>query len=339
MATHPQAMRSARSSSPPAYSEDSTSDTIGESNEGARAATRSSARSGELSRGLGWFSIALGAAELLAPRQVAQAIGVNDDHASLLRLMGVREIASGVGLLMQPNNPAWLQARVAGDALDLALLGAAMSGTYADRSKIAGAAITVAGVTALDVMAARELSQQTGATDTVVTVLKSIAINRPAQELYDEWRKFEQLPRIMRHLESVQEIGDGRSHWIAHAPGGTVVEWDAEVIADEPAKLLAWRSLPDAEIENMGTIRFEEMPAKRGTMLRVELEYRPPGGKLGAAIAKLLGEEPAVQMQEDLRRFKQRMETGEVSTTRSQSSGTRSVLYRFISRKEPANES
>lgn len=340
MATQPEEMRSARSS-PPTYLDEQESVSATESGgmEQTGSATQSSLRSGELSRGLGWFSIALGAAELLMPRQVARVIGVSEDNATLLRMMGAREIAAGVGLLMQPQNPAWLKARVAGDALDLTLLGAAMSRDDADRMRLAGAAITVAGVTAIDVMAARELDRQTGASDTIVDIVKSIAINRPAQELYDEWRKFEQLPQIMRHLESVQELGDGRSHWIARAPGGTVVEWDSEVIADEPGKLLAWRSLPNAEIENMGTIRFEPMPGKRGTLLRVELEYRPPGGKLGATLAKLLGEEPEVQMQEDLRRFKQRMETGEVSTTRSQSAGRRSVLYRFISRKEPANES
>jgi uncharacterized membrane protein len=115
------------------------------------------------------------------------------------------------------------------------------------------------------------------------------------------------------------------------------VEWQAEVIADEPGRLLAWRSLPGSQVENMGSVRFEPAPGGRGTLLTVELEYRPPIGTLGRQIARLFGEEPDLQMKEDLRRFKQLIETGEIPTTHSQSAGPRSLKYRLLSTKEPAH--
>jgi uncharacterized membrane protein len=145
-----------------------------------------------------------------------------------------------------------------------------------------------------------------------------IAIDRPPNELYDFWRKLENLPRFMRHLESVRQTGQNRSHWRAKAPAGTSVEWEAEIVDDRPAELISWRSLPGADIDNSGSVRFERAPGGRGTFVRVKMQYDPPGGFFGASIAKLLGEEPAVQVQRDLFRFKQVMETGQVVTTEGQ---------------------
>jgi uncharacterized membrane protein len=116
----------------------------------------------------------------------------------------------------------------------------------------------------------------------------------------------------MTHLQSVQLTGEKRSHWVAKAPAGTAVEWDAEVTHDQPHALIAWRSLAGADVANSGSVRFERAPGSRGTIVRVELYYNPPGGVLGAMVAKLFGEEPAQQLQDDLRRFKQIMEIGEV---------------------------
>jgi uncharacterized membrane protein len=116
----------------------------------------------------------------------------------------------------------------------------------------------------------------------------------------------------MAHLESVQVLDDRRSHWKAKAPAGTTVEWDAETIEDRPNELIAWRSLPDATVPNSGTVRFKDAPGDRGTEVLVQLSYQPPGGKVGALIAKLFGEEPKQQVKGDLRRFKQVMETGEI---------------------------
>ena len=154
-----------------------------------------------------------------------------------------------------------------------------------------------------------------------VKVEKSVTINRSPEELYRYWRNFENLPRIMSHLESVHVTGEGRSHWVAKGPAGTTVEWDAEVYNEKENELIAWRSLEGADVDNAGSVHFTPAPGGRGTEVRVVLKYDPPAGKVGAAVAKLLGEEPSGQVQEDLRRFKQFMETGETPTTEGQPSG------------------
>ncbi|HYO64384.1 MAG TPA: SRPBCC family protein [Pyrinomonadaceae bacterium] len=154
-----------------------------------------------------------------------------------------------------------------------------------------------------------------------VKVEKSVIINRSPEELYSYWRNFENLPRIMSHLESVHTTGEGRSHWVAKGPAGTTVEWDAEVYNEKENEMIAWRSLEGADVDNAGSVHFTPAPGGRGTQVRVVVKYDPPAGKVGAAVAKLLGEEPSGQIQEDLRRFKQFMETGETLTTEGQSSG------------------
>jgi uncharacterized membrane protein len=146
-------------------------------------------------------------------------------------------------------------------------------------------------------------------------------INKAPEELYRFWRNFENLPRFMNHLESVTPLGGDRSHWVAKAPAGARVEWDAEVYNEKENELIAWRSLEDADVNNAGSVRFRRAPNGRGTEVKVVLNYEPPGGKIGAAIAKLFGEEPGQQIEEDLHRFKQLMEAGEVPTTAGQSSG------------------
>lgn len=143
-------------------------------------------------------------------------------------------------------------------------------------------------------------------------VKKAITINHPPEVIYSYWRNFENLPSFMNHLEAVQVTGDRRSHWKTKAPAGTTVEWDAEITQDEPNQLIAWRSLDGADVENSGTVRFKPAPGGRGTEVHVELHYDAPGGPIGALIAKLFGEEPAQQVSDDLRAFKQIIETGQV---------------------------
>jgi len=140
---------------------------------------------------------------------------------------------------------------------------------------------------------------------------KSVTINRPRDDVYKFWRDFENLPSFMQHLVSVTTSGDGRSRWVAKAPAGTV-EWTAELIEDRAGRLISWRSLPGSEISNEGSVRFADAPTDRGTEVRVELSYDAPGGSAGALVAKMFGEEPNQQLRDDLRRFKQVMETGEV---------------------------
>lgn len=154
-----------------------------------------------------------------------------------------------------------------------------------------------------------------------VKVEKSITINKSPEELYRFWRNFENLPRFMDHLESVKTMGDKRSHWVAKAPAGTTVEWDAEIFNEKENEMIAWRSLEGADVDNVGSVHFRLAPGGRGTEIKVSLKYDPPGGVVGAAIAKLFGEEPSQQIEEDLRRLKQVMETGVTPTIAGQSSG------------------
>ncbi len=152
-------------------------------------------------------------------------------------------------------------------------------------------------------------------------VEKSVTINKSPEELYRFWRNFENLPRFMNHLEAVHETGGNRSHWVAKAPAGSTVQWDAEIYNEKENELIAWRSLEGADVDNAGSVRFEADPAGRGTIVRVTLKYDPPGGTLGKIVAKLFGEAPDQQIDEDLRRFKQLMEAGETPTTDGQPSG------------------
>jgi len=154
-----------------------------------------------------------------------------------------------------------------------------------------------------------------------IEVHKSITINKPPEELYRFWRHFENLPRFMTHIQSVQSTAQGRSHWVAKAPLGSTAEWDAEITEERDNELIAWQSLEGARIPNHGSVRFQPAPGGRGTEVRFTLAYAPPMGKLGAAVAKLFGEEPKQQLDDDLRRFKCLMEAGEIPTVEGQPSG------------------
>jgi uncharacterized membrane protein len=140
-----------------------------------------------------------------------------------------------------------------------------------------------------------------------IRIEKSVIINRDRADLYNFWRNFRNLPQIMNHLQEVRVLSPERSHWVAKAPVGTKVEWDAEVTHDLENELIAWRSLEGATVANAGSVRFLHF-AEHVTEVRVSLEYAPPGGRLGAFIATLFGENPEQQIAEDLVRFKHMME-------------------------------
>ncbi|MDQ3805737.1 MAG: SRPBCC family protein [Acidobacteriota bacterium] len=286
----------------------------GQDGNGSRQGALQNVNPERLAYGLGWVSIGLGLAELLTPRGVAKVAGVRGRHTGFIRLMGLREIAHGIAIFSQGRRPAGaVWSRVVGDALDLAALGAAFASPDSDKGRVAFATANVLALTALDVLCAQQLGSEEGTTTGgTKQVRNSIIINRPPEELYQFWRDFQNLPRIMRNLESVRVTGEGRSHWVAKAPAGTTVEWDAEITEDRPNELIAWRSLEGADVDNSGSVRFEPAPGNRGTIVRVEMEYNPPGGALGAAVATLFGKEPGQQAQEALRCFKQVVETGEV---------------------------
>jgi uncharacterized membrane protein len=155
-----------------------------------------------------------------------------------------------------------------------------------------------------------------------VKIERSITINRTPEELFRFWRNFENLPRVMSYLESVKDLGNNRSHWVACGPLGYRVEWDAEVITERPNELIGWRSLPGSEVDTAGSVHFTRAPGGRGTEVRVTLKYDPPMGKMGHAIARLFGRSPDAEIAEDLRCLKQRMETGETPTTQGQPRGS-----------------
>jgi uncharacterized membrane protein len=156
-----------------------------------------------------------------------------------------------------------------------------------------------------------------------IKVEKTVTINKSPEELYRFWHNFENLPTFMKHLKSVKVYNDKRSHWIANAPLGNSVEWDADILEDRENEFISWASVEGADIDNSGFVRFQKVPGDRGTEVKVVLEYNPPGGVLASVIAKLFGEEPEQQIGDDLRRFKMLMEAGEIATTEGQPTGSK----------------
>lgn len=151
--------------------------------------------------------------------------------------------------------------------------------------------------------------------DRGIHIRESIRLQMPVADVYAYWRQLENLPRFMSHLERVTETSDRRSHWVAVGPAGLAVEWDAEIINEEENHILAWRSLPGSDVAMAGSVTFEPARGGRTTQLDVHLQYGPPAGKAGAAIATLLGRSPSRTVREDLRRFKQLLEAGEVAVS------------------------
>lgn len=308
---------------------------------------------------LGVFGIGLGLVQVLATRELLEFIGVKPKHEriNLVRAVGVRELMSGAGILMNADAAGkhkWVWARVAGDAMDIAAISAVMNTRGTDAGRLMAVLAGVAGITMLDVIASRQLtvdSQQAlqhGSDEEVQPltkrakqeagnqVNKAVTINRSAEDLYQFWRNFENLPQFMDHLVSVKNLGGNRSHWVAKAPLGKTVEWDAEVTDDVPNHRIAWRSLEGADVTNAGSVEFTPAAGNRGTMLRVEMSYDPPGGKIGATVAKLAGQAPDKQVPVDLMRFKQLLEAGEIASTEGQPAGrekSTSAVYDDFLRK------
>ena len=146
-----------------------------------------------------------------------------------------------------------------------------------------------------------------------VNVEAAVKIYRPQQEVYAYWRTLENLAKFMDHLVEVRDIDGRRSHWVAKGPLGVQVEWDAEIIKDIPPELISWKTADDADVVSAGSVSFKQDPGDPGTIVRVKLQYDPPAGKLGATVAWMLGDDPQAAIEEDLQRFKQLLETGEVT--------------------------
>ncbi|QLL07193.1 SRPBCC family protein [Mycobacterium vicinigordonae] len=285
-------------------------------------------RTAILVKGLGVASLGLGLSEILAPSSVAAVAGVDATRRSraVIRALGVRECGHGAALLAGP--PRWAWTRVAGDVLDVAVLTAGVARRASGRRRrgiVAGMALAVIG--GVDLYAALRTSlgdahprhadnQRHDCLRAAITVMRS------PDEVYGFWRDFANLPRFMYHLQSVTDGGDGRTHWVANAPIGQPAQWDAQIIEDELGKRIAWQSLPGSGIDNSGTVEFSPDNSGNGTEVRVTIGYQLPGRALGKAAAALLGESPDQQVNDDLRRFKQILETGQVIRSDGSPEGT-----------------
>ena len=274
-----------------------------------------------LATGLGWFSIGLGFAEVIAPRSVAKLVG-SRNHSALLRFFGLREIAAGVGILKSGNPAPGLWARVGGDIVDIAFLASVLGARRSKKDRAIGATIAVAGVTALDILAAQKASSAYGAWPQARARAEAgLLINQPLEECYRFWRNVENAPRFMSYVESVRTTGERRSHWVARTPGNMRIEWDSEITEDIPNQRISWRSLPGSDVMSSGSVEFDRAPGNRGTIVRVQMDYGNAAHAIGSALAKLVGKDPEQVAYKDLRRFKQILETGEVITTEGQPAG------------------
>jgi uncharacterized membrane protein len=301
----------------------------------------------KLARFLGVLSLGLGVPQALVPDRFLRFVGVHGDEPRRFwrrarkhdravlwtRLVGVRELVAAVALLSRPRPVGWLWARVAGDVKDLVLLASSLP-KAADRRKVVAAHGAVVGVAALDVLAAASMSRtKPDDSDDPTHVTAAITVARSPEEAYSFWRDFTNLPRFMAHLESVEPSGNGHTHWRAKAPIGHV-EWDAEVVENLPGRLIAWRSVEGASVANAGKVRFDPAPGDAGTEIRVDMRYAAPGGVVGTTVAKLMGEEPQQQVEDDLRRFKQVIEAGEVVRSDGSPEG---ALARRLAKQRPAH--
>jgi uncharacterized membrane protein len=278
------------------------------------AATALRKRARRRDSALGWFSLCLGLTQLLAPKRVARLIGVDDEDEltqMALRLVGARELACGLGLLSQPHSSAWAWTRVAGDVMDLALLGRALQSRDARADRLLAAGAAVVGVACVDAYSAYDVQRQAGNVGFEgLEVRESITIARPPEAVYAFCRDFHNLSRFLPHVQSIR-VDNGRSHWSVKGPLGTSIEWDAEIVEDHPNALIVWRSLPDGDVTHQGRVELRTS-GNGDTELDLLLRYDPPVGKAGAALAELLGLAPAPQISAELRRLKQVLETGEV---------------------------
>ncbi len=303
-----------------------------------------------LANALGWVAIGVGLAAALSPRTVGRAAGLDSGVRTrrTLRAIGLRDLVSGSGLLMRPQQPGWLWARVAGDALDLGLLAAA--GRRRPDGRITVASALIAGVTVLDLLAAwdrQRIAQASphtpragvlpGTMPGTIRVRQSLNINRSPEDCYRFWRDFGNFPNFMQHVDAVRMIDATRSHWSVRAPLGRTVEWTAELSSDVPSQQLGWRTLAGSEIEHAGVVHFAPGIGGRGTRVQIDLSYVAPLGKAGARLARLFGAEPSQQLAQDLRRFKQLIETGEIPTTAGQAAGRRSLLAQAIHAEPPSS--
>jgi uncharacterized membrane protein len=278
-----------------------------------------SRRADKLAQGLGWFSIGLGTAQILAPRAMSRLVGVKDadNNTGLMRVLGLREISAGIGLLADPKPTGFAAARVAGDAMDLALMVRTLATPENDRGRALLATAFVVGAGILDVLATEELARTTpkvahpDRSGEALSVKKSVTVNRPLDEVYAFWQDFENLPQFMKHLDSVQNTGENTSRWTAGSAQGESVQWDVQLVERQPNQLLSWKTIGVSDIKGHGQVEFRPAPGGRGTEVHANISYQMPGGAVGKRLAAIFRDIPGVKIENQLNVFKQIMETGE----------------------------
>ncbi len=269
-----------------------------------------------VARALGWFSVSLGLAELLSGKDLDRYLGTGE-HEGTLRLFGLREIAAGAIILAQKQpSAASVWSRVGGDVMDLLFLGKALeeqrSRTKRERLEVATA--TVVAVTALDVLCAWQLGRNSPPDEPATRVEVSITIGGSPEELYALWRDPRTLPQVMGHFATVTAGADDHAHWVVSGPVKTSLQWDSQIVQEEPGRLLRWYSVQGAKVPNGGSVQFSPATGGRGTVATLEIDFHPPGGSFGQGAAKVLGIVPKVLAVKALRRFKSLAEAGEIPT-------------------------
>ncbi len=289
-----------------------------------------------VAKALGWFSLSLGLTELLSGKRLDRYLGTGG-HEGTLRLLGLREIAAGAIILAQKEpSAASVWSRVGGDVIDLIFLGKALeeqrNRTKRERLEIATA--TVVAVTALDVLCAWQLSRKSSsdapAEEDATRVETNVTIGRSAEELFTLWQDPQTLPQVMGHFATVTTQADGRAHWTVNGPVKTSLQWDSQIVQEEPGRLLRWYSTRGAKVPNGGSITFSPATGGRGTVATLQIDFDPPGGSFGKGAAKVLGIVPQVLADKALRRFKALAEAGEIPTLKdnvSARTGTTANAY------------
>lgn len=297
---------------------------------------------GDFAQTLGWLSLGLGIAGLMMPRTLARWAGLAP-RDTWLRAIGAREFITGAGILLRPDKPGWLWSRVAGDAMDLSLMALAPRHRSDRRSGMVSALLT--GITVLDLLVAYDktadktarLHSEPRATrkksTAIVHVKRSLDINRSPEACYHFWRHFENFPRFMQHVESVKLVDTTHSRWQVHAPLRQHTHWEVELTSDIPGQQLGWQTRAGSatsDISHTGIVHFRPAPGRRGTRIEAELTYHLLRGMAGLVRARMTEEALTRSLSNDLRRFKQLIETGEIATTIGQAAGRRSTIDRLV---------
>lgn len=291
--------------------------------------THQSAESTEkLVKGLGAASFGLGLSEVLGAGKVAEMAGIDNSRRAraVIRVLGLRELGHAAALTFGPRQLVWT--RVAGDGIDLALLRKGMTQGNGSRRRGTVSTAGLAAIAAADIYASWRTTRNGGGRHAHAPsrrVLRaSTTVRRTPDEVYRFWRDLENLPSFMGHLQQVTAQSDDRSHWVANAPIGQPVQWDARITEDVPNERIAWTSLPGG-LENAGSVVFTPTPDASATEIRVTISYHIPAAALGKVVATLLGESPEQQVNDDLRRLKQILETGEIVRSDGSPEGTASI--------------